>query len=83
MQMVELYGIIVLGASIGFLYHLLINRKKVSLFFNMISAVVGGLTLGYISIFLGMNIPLIFGSVGTVLFLFMVHLFYYHKHSKS
>ncbi|MEX0993909.1 MAG: hypothetical protein WD599_00170 [Balneolaceae bacterium] len=80
---VTIYWLISIGLLIGFIIDLIMGRRGMHLFGNLVNGVVASVIIGLIAVYLDLFGALLFASVGTVSFLFLVNIFSTHSQHKN
>ncbi|MEX1062510.1 MAG: hypothetical protein WEC12_02810 [Balneolaceae bacterium] len=80
---VTIYWLISIGLMIGFIMDVVMGRRGVSLGANLAGGVIGSVLIGVIAIILQLFGSLIFASIGTVSFLFLVNIFKFEPEYKD
>lgn len=72
---VTIYWLISIGLMIGYIIELILGKRGMNLAGNLIGGVVGSVVIGITAIILDLFGALIYASVGSVAFLFLVNVF--------
>lgn len=80
---VTIYWLLTIGAAIGYFIEMIMGRRGMSLFGNIICGIIGSLSIGLSAIFLNLPGALLFSAIGSIAFLFLVNIFSTHPHHAS
>lgn len=72
---VTIYWLISLGLFIGFIIDILMIKQGIGMIWNLIWGAIGAIIFGVTAIQLNLFGPLIFASLGSVSFLFLINVF--------
>lgn len=75
---VFIYWLISIGLLVGYIIDLVMIKRGIGMWGNIIGGVVGSVIIGIVAITLGLVAPLMFAAVGSVAFLFLINVFSFH-----
>ncbi len=75
---VFIYWLISIGLLVGYIIDLVMIKRGIGMWGNIIGGVVGSVIIGIVSISLNLIAPLIYAAVGSVAFLFLINVFSFH-----
>lgn len=80
---VTVYWLISIGLLIGYIMDLVMIKRGVGIKGNLIGGVMGSLIIGFSLISLNLHGPLIYASIGSVAFLFLINVFSFHQEERT
>ena len=75
---VTIYWLISIGLFVGFIIDLVMIKRGIGMAGNVIGGAFGSVIIGIAAIWLEMFAPLIFASIGSISFLFLINVFSFH-----
>lgn len=75
---VFIYWLISIGLLVGYIIDLVMIKRGIGMWGNIIGGVVGSLIIGIVAISLGLIGPLMYATVGSIAFLFLINVFSIH-----
>ena len=72
---VQVFWMIALGSSIGFIGHYVYRKRGVSLGWSVIAATAGAVIMGLVAYYASFDLPGMYAFLGSVTFLFMTNAF--------
>jgi hypothetical protein len=75
---VTIYWLISIGLLVGFVIDIIMIKRGIGLFGNVLWGAAGSVTIGVSLILLGLYAPLVYAALGTVALLFLINVFSFH-----
>lgn len=75
---VTIYWLISIGLFVGFIIDLIMIKRGIGMIGNVIGGALGSVIIGVAAIWLEMFAPLIFATIGSISFLFLINVFSFH-----
>ena len=80
---VTIYWLISIGLLVGFGMSVMMGERGLSLTGNLVGGVVGSLIIGIAVILIGLFAPLVYATLGSIAFLFLVNVFRFEPEHKQ
>lgn len=75
---VTIYWLISIGLLVGLVIDLIMFKRGIGMFGNILWGAIGSVIIGVTGILLGLYAPLVYAALGTVSLLFLVNVFSFH-----
>ncbi|MDX1641453.1 MAG: hypothetical protein R3220_07130 [Balneolaceae bacterium] len=75
---VTIYWLISIGLLVGFIIDLAMIKRGIGMIGNVVWGAVGSVIIGVAAIWLNLYAPLLYATVGSIAFLFLVNVFSIH-----
>ncbi|REL38886.1 hypothetical protein DYD21_02735 [Rhodohalobacter sp. SW132] len=80
---VTIYWLISIGLLVGFIIDLLMMKKGIGMIGNVVWGAIGSIIVGVSMILLGVFAPLIYATLGSIAFLFLINVFSFDQEHKN
>lgn len=75
---VTIYWLISIGLLVGFVIDIIMIKRGIGMFGNVLWGAAGSVVIGVTCILLGLYAPLVYAALGTVALLFLINVFSFH-----
>lgn len=75
---VTIYWLISIGLLVGFVIDVVMIKRGIGMIGNVVWGAVGSLVIGFVVIWLDLYAPLLYATIGSIAFLFLVNIFSIH-----
>lgn len=75
---VTIYWLISIGLLVGLIIDIVMIKRGIGMIGNLVGGALGAVIIGISAIFLNLFAPLIFATMGSVTFLFLINVFSFH-----
>lgn len=75
---VTIYWLISIGLFIGFIIDLVMIKRGIGMIGNVVWGAIGSVIIGAAAVWLNLYAPLLYATVGSIAFLFLVNIFSIH-----
>lgn len=83
LNLITIYWLVSIGMLTGFFTHLVMGSRGMNQIGNIIGGVIGAVIIGVFSIILNLVGPLVYATLGSLAFLFLVNVFNVHPHHED
>lgn len=73
-----IYWLISIGLLVGFVIDLIMFKRGIGMFGNVLWGAAGSVIIGITVIILGLYAPLVYAALGTIALLFLINVFSFH-----
>lgn len=75
---VTIYWLISIGLLVGYIMDLIMIKRGIGMIGNIVAGVLGSVIIGVSLISIGIFAPLVYATIGSIAFLFLVNVFSFH-----
>lgn len=79
---VTIYWLISIGLLVGYIMDLIMIKQGIGMTGNLVGGVLGAVIIGVSLILIGIFAPLVYATIGSIAFLFLVNVFSFHPDDK-
>lgn len=79
---VTIYWLISIGLFVGFVIDLVMIKRGIGMIGNVLWGAAGSVIIGVIAIQLNLFAPMVYASIGSIAFLFLINVFSFHTDDK-
>lgn len=80
---VTIYWLISIGLLVGFVIDIVMIKRGIGMFGNVLWGAAGSVVIGVTGILLGLYAPLVYAALGTIALLFLINVFSFHVLDKA